>query len=92
MLLVIVVDVKDIHYRVGAAHKVRVISVNVRVLDLDQVSHHLVAWTKLSSQEAIHCLDNLLLKVLETREFLHLDLHDDSPQLFVDKLHTLQGW
>jgi hypothetical protein len=29
---------------------------------------------------------------LETCEFLHLDLHDDSPQLFVDKLYTLQGW
>ena len=92
VFFVIVVDVEDIDDGVGTAHEVRVIGINVRVLDLYQVSHHLVARAKLLGKKCVHGLNNLLLQVLETSKLLHLDLHDDSSQLFVDKLNALERW
>ena len=50
LLFVVVVDVEDVDDGVGASHKVRVVSVDVAVLDADQVAYHLVSRAQLRRQ------------------------------------------
>lgn len=66
------------------------VGVDVSVLNLDQIADHRVCRGQLLVQQAKHNVDYFFAKILESVQFLHLDLVHDSSQLFVDKLHALK--
>jgi len=90
LLLVIAVDIEDVHDGVSPAHEVRMVSVDVRVLDSDKVPNHCVGGSQFFRQKFVHALDNLLAQVLEALQLVHLNFDNHSSQLFVDKLDALQ--
>ena len=88
--MIVAIHVKDIDDGVGSTHEVRMVRVDVGVLDLDQVAHLRLCGTQLLRKQLVHAVDNLLAQVLEALQFMHLNLNDDTAELFVDELHTLE--
>ena len=90
LLKVFSLHVEHILNRVGAAHEIRMVGIDIGVLNLNHIAHHFPRWLKFLRQERVHDFDNLATEVLETRKLVHLDLRDHAAQLLVDEVHTLQ--
>lgn len=84
LLLMVAVNVENVDNGISPAHKVRMIGVDVRVLNLDQVPNHCVCGSQLFSQQVVHAFDDLLAQVLEPGELKHFNFDHYSSQFFVD--------
>ena len=67
------------------------VSVDVRLLDLDQIANHHHCRVQVPLKDIMHHLDNLLFQVLETCQLLHVNVCDHSSQLVVDHVNALNG-
>lgn len=91
-MLAVVVHVEDVHDAVGATHKIRVVRVDIGILDLDEVFDHRICRLQLLVEECVHDFNDLFAKILEALKFRHFNLCHHSAELFIDKLDALQRW
>ena len=88
----LVVWVIEIVNRIYTSNEIWMVSVDIAILKEDEVFDHLVCWFEALIKQGHHFIINSLSENLEPLKFRHLDLHNDSSQLFKDKLNTLQAW
>ena len=88
-MFAVVVHVENVHDAVGATHEIRVVRVDIGILDLDEVFDHSICWLQLLVEECIHDFNDLFPKILEALKLRHFDLCHHSAELFVDKLDAL---
>ena len=90
LVLAIVVYVEYIDDRIGTTHEVRMVRVDVSILDFYEILNHCISRLKLLVQQVIHHLDNLFAQILEPLQFWHLYFCHDSSQFLKYELHALK--
>jgi hypothetical protein len=76
---------------VGTAHEVRVICVDVRVLDLDQLDDHVGCGVEALVQDLLHHITDLILEPLEAVDVVEVNSPDDISELLVNFVGALKG-
>lgn len=84
LVLAVVVHVEDVDDAVGTSHEIRVVCVDIGILDLYEVFDHRICRLQLLVEQRIHDFNDLFAKILEALKFRHFDLCHHSAELFVD--------
>ena len=90
--LLLFLRVIEVVNTVNASDEVGVICIYVAVLNSDQVFDHLVCRLQTIHQQAHHFVVDSLPQSLESEQFRHFNLENDSPQFLENQLNTLEAW
>ena len=81
--------IKESHNWVGSTHEIRVITINIRLLNCNQILDHLVCRKQALNKKVFHFFVQSFSKVWESIGFWKINLIYYLPELLIDKLNTL---
>ena len=91
-LLLLSFGLEEVKQAVSAAYEVWVVSVDVRILDLNEVGNHIGGRSEALHKNAFHDVTDLGLESVVSLKLRNLNRNDDLPQLFVHLIGAIKRW